>query len=117
MTATQFFIGLYLRIYITIDQSLYMISKKQITNLVVVQDNHVCGSKKLELPQLGSLHSSLQTDLHFDSNNHIHHKQSIFHLADYMDTNNRRLLVPTVQNKSLKISCWIMEILFHEKII
>ena len=86
-----------------LSKPLYMISKKQITNLVVVPYTHVFRLKQLELLQLGSLHSN--HDLRFDSNNHIRRKKSIFHLPDCMNANNHCQILPTVQNKALKINC------------
>ena len=66
------------------------------TNLVLVQHTDVYLSKQLELPQLDNLYSK-KDDLHFDSNNQIRRKLSIFHLV-HIDPNIQRQLISMILN-------------------
>ena len=61
-----------------------------------MQHTDVYLSKQLELPQLDSLYSK-KDDLHFDSNNQIRRKLSIFHLV-HIDPNIQRQLISMILN-------------------
>ena len=61
-----------------------------------MQHTDVYLSKQLELPQLDSLYSK-KDDLHFDSNNQIRRKLSIFHLV-HIDSNSQRQLISMILN-------------------
>ena len=65
------------------------------TNLHLVQHTDVYLSKQLELPQLDNLY--YLDNLHFDSNNQIRRKLSIFHLV-HIDPNIQRQLIPMILN-------------------
>ena len=61
-----------------------------------MQHTDVYLSKQLELPQLDNLYSK-KDDLHFDSNNQIRRKLSIFHLV-HIDPNIQRQLISMILN-------------------